>query len=166
MSVVLVTGMSGAGKSTALAQLALRGHRVVDTDEDDWTKDVPLATGRGSERLWQEDKMAALLDEHVAGTLFISGCVENQGLFYPRFDAVVLLTAPLEVLLARVITRTTNPYGKAPAERDQIITYTATVEPLLRVGATAEIDTRMPPEKVADELERIARAARFRRAGP
>jgi broad-specificity NMP kinase len=160
MKVILVTGMSGAGKSTALAELARRGHGVVDTDEGDWTKDAPAANGRNSERLWREDKVNAVLDEHVAGTLFISGCVENQRLFYPRVDAVVLLTAPLEVLLTRVRTRSTNPYGKTPAERDQIITHTATVEPLLRAGATVEIDTRMPAEEVADELERVARAAR------
>jgi dephospho-CoA kinase len=46
MAVILVTGMSGAGKSTALAQLARRGHLVVDTDEGDWTRDVPHAEGR------------------------------------------------------------------------------------------------------------------------
>jgi hypothetical protein len=28
MTVVLVTGMSGTGKSAALAELALRGHRI------------------------------------------------------------------------------------------------------------------------------------------
>jgi hypothetical protein len=43
----------------------------------------------------------------------------------------MLLTAPLDVLLERVLSRTTNPYGKASAERAEIITYTGTVEPLL-----------------------------------
>jgi hypothetical protein len=36
---------------------------------------------------------------------------------------------------------------------------TAAVEPLLRAGATAESDTRLPPDAVADELEHIAKAA-------
>jgi len=31
---VLVTGMSGTGKSTVLGELRRRGHRVVDTDYD------------------------------------------------------------------------------------------------------------------------------------
>jgi hypothetical protein len=73
VAVIFVTGMSGAGKSTALAELARRGHSVVDTDESDWTED-----GRNSERLWRADKMNALLAEHAAGTLFVSGCVDNQ----------------------------------------------------------------------------------------
>src|SRR5262245_21948647 len=96
---VLVTGMSGAGKSTALVELARRGHQVVDTDDGDWTEDVPLGPGLGSERLWRTDKMTALVSQPVAGNLFISGCVANQGLFYAHFDAIVLLTAPLDVLL-------------------------------------------------------------------
>ena len=72
----------------------------------------------------------------------------------------MLLTAPLDVLLERVISRTTNPYGKASAERAEIITYTGTVEPLLRAGATAQIDTaQLQPDGAADELERIAGVA-------
>ena len=33
---MLVTGMSGTGKSTVLAELGRRGHRVVDTDAPGW----------------------------------------------------------------------------------------------------------------------------------
>ena len=34
---ILVTGMSGAGKSSALSALAREGFDVVDTDEPGWT---------------------------------------------------------------------------------------------------------------------------------
>ena len=34
---ILVTGMSGTGKSSALAELRERGFDVVDTDEPGWT---------------------------------------------------------------------------------------------------------------------------------
>ena len=37
VSMVLVTGMSGTGKSTALVELARRGFRTVDTDEPGWS---------------------------------------------------------------------------------------------------------------------------------
>jgi dephospho-CoA kinase len=151
MTVVLVTGMSGAGKSAALAELERRGHRVVDTDLGGWTEGEP-----GAERLWDNDRREALLDEHDEGALFISGTADNQGTFYPRFDAIVLLSAPAEVILERIDQRESNNFGKTAAERELILHYLATVEPLLRAGATVEIDTRAPLEEVVDALERIA----------
>lgn len=92
--------------------------------------------------------MAGLLaTEH---DVVVSGTVENQGLFYDRFEHVVLLTAPLDVLLARVATRTTNPYGRTPADRAEIREYVRTVEPLLRQGATLVLDGRQPVGELAD----------------
>ncbi len=155
MTAVLVTGMSGTGKSSVLAELARRGHRVVDTDDGDWLDEVPLAAG-GTERLWREKAIEALLDEHADGTLFLSGCVANQGTFYPRFDAVVLLSAPADVILERIATRETNRFGRAEHERAAILRDLGDVEPLLRDGATVELDTRAPLGEIADALERIA----------
>ena len=43
MGSVLVTGMSGTGKSTALAELGRRGFRVVDTDSSAWSEWIPAA---------------------------------------------------------------------------------------------------------------------------
>jgi adenylate kinase family enzyme len=159
MTIVLVTGMSGVGKSTALAELERRGHRVVDTDYGDWSEDVPSADDGESERLWREDQIEALLTEHSGGALFVSGCVRNQVKFYPRFHAVVLLSAPEGVVLDRVATRRTNEFGKTGAERGRILRDLREVEPLLRAGATAEIDTRRPVGEVADLLESIAAAS-------
>ena len=55
MTKVLVTGMSGTGKSSALAQLALRGYRVMDTDDPGSTEWVETSDEiGGGERLWVE----------------------------------------------------------------------------------------------------------------
>jgi hypothetical protein len=35
--------MSGTGKSTVLVELASRGYRVVDLDDDGWSVEVPTA---------------------------------------------------------------------------------------------------------------------------
>ena len=159
VAAVLVTGMSGTGKSTALAELARRGHRVVDTDYGAYSEDVPRSNGDGGERVWREDRIDALLDESEEGVLFISGCVSNQGTFYPRFDAIVLLTAPEDVILERVASRKTNDFGKRDVDRDRILFDLTNVEPLLRAGATIEIDTRAPLDDVVDALEAIGKSA-------
>ena len=157
MACVLITGMSGTGKSSALAELARRGHAVVDTDEPGWTEWVkePSEPG-GGEWLWLEAPIARLLDSAGADPLFVSGCVRNQGVFYDRFAAIVLLSAPLPVILDRVATRATNDYGKAPVERRLIEDQVETVEPLLRAGATHEIDATRPLDEVVAELLGIA----------
>lgn len=152
---LLVTGMSGTGKSTVLRALGARGHRVVDTDDDAWSVEVRHPDG-AVDRQWHTDAVAALLDGHRDGALFVAGCTEGQVAFYPRFTHVVLLSAPAEVLLARLAARTDNPYGRSPGEQALVRRHLAEVEPLLRTGATAEIDTTAPVAEVVRRLEELA----------
>jgi shikimate kinase len=85
--------------------------------------------------------------------------VENQGRFYDRFHHVVLLSAPLEVLLQRV-RRRANPYGRTPEQRAEIADHVRTVEPLLRLGATVELDGRREISELADTVEKLVTEAR------
>ena len=103
---VLVTGMSGVGKSTALAELARRGFTTVDTDCGPW---IHVAEG---EPLWREPLIHSLLDRPRKAPLFVQGTVANQARFYSRFDAILLLSAPIEVIFDRLDSRTNNPFGK------------------------------------------------------
>jgi dephospho-CoA kinase len=146
---ILVTGMSGTGKSSALAELARRGFCTVDTDESGWT--VEDADGG---HWWDEERIAQLLAEK-SPTLYVSGTVSNQGRFYDRFDAVVLLSAPADVLLDRITARTTNDYGKSLEERELIRTHLREVEPLLRRTCTHEIDATQPLALVVERLVQI-----------
>jgi shikimate kinase len=144
MARVLVTGMSGAGKTTLLDELQRRGHLTADTDYDDWQ--LPDST-------WDEPRMHQFLVSNPA--VIVSGTAENQGRFYDQFEHVVLLSAPLDVLVERLATRTNNPYGKTAEQRAQVARYVDTVEPLLRRGATLELDGRRPTSELADVVERL-----------
>ena len=152
-SVVLVTGMSGTGKSTALAELRRRGHRVVETDDPGWI--VEADTAAGPEPIWDLSRIEALIDGHLTGWLFVAGCVANQRSVYERFDAVVLLSAPLDVILARVSDRA-NPFGATAGDTEKIADDLRTFEPLLRAGVDREIVTTVPVAEVVAELEQIA----------
>jgi shikimate kinase len=89
--------------------------------------------------------------------------VENQGPYCNRFDAVVLLSCPVEVLLRRIAERPDNPWGKTPHERAAVLHHVASVGPLLRAGATDVIDTVRPLTDVVADLE--ASAAQDQHAG-
>jgi adenylate kinase family enzyme len=146
--------MSGTGKSTALAELARRGFDVVDTDEGGWTVWSEDEGGY----VWREDRICRLLSRERRATLYVSGTVSNQGKFYDRFDAVVLLSAPADVLLSRIATRMTNDYGKEDDERDSILRHLVDVEPLLRATCTHEIDSAQPMDVVVQQLVAIGGA--------
>ena len=145
---VLVCGMSATGKSAVAGELVARGHRAVDVDHG-----YVVPTPEGGQA-WDEPLIEALLDE-PADPLFVFGLEENGVRFLPRFDAVVLLSAPVEVLTERLATRTTNTYGKDPAELAQVLDNLRDVEPRLRRIATHEIDTTAPLAEVVAEVERI-----------
>lgn len=143
--------MSGTGKSTALAELRMRGFEVVDTDEPGWAEWSDEEDGY----VWCEDSIAELLARDVNVPLYVSGTVSNQGRFYPQFDAIVLLSAPADVLLGRIDRRATNPYGKTAEQRELILEHLAEIEPLLRATCTHEIDAAQPVDVVVAELVRI-----------
>jgi dephospho-CoA kinase len=152
---ILITGMSGTGKSSVIEMLAARGLKAIDTD---WNPEWERI--QGDEWVWREEQIRRLLDQEDADALFVSACVSNQGKFYGRFDHIILLTAPESVTVHRLASRTNNPYGKQPAEIADVLRYKATIEPRLRVGATAEIDTSIPLADVVAQVLEIAFAGR------
>ncbi len=153
MARILVTGMSGTGKSTVLRALEAKGHATTDTDSDEWCEWVTDDQGT-SDWIWRAGAIGRLLDEHR--DLFVAGCKSNQGEFYPRFDKVVLLSAPAEVMLQRIGERGDNPYGKSAEEWALVLEHLHTVEPLLRASADLEIDTSAPLRHVVEQLEALA----------
>lgn len=150
---VLLTGMSGVGKSTVLAQLERLGFDTVDTDDADW---IHLVAG---EPLWRESLVDSLLRRDRHAPLFVGGTVANQVGFYGRFDAVVLLSAPAEVVFQRIAGRTNNPFGKSPEDRARIAEDIEHVEPLLRQAATLEIDASLPLAEVVSALVAVVDSA-------
>ncbi|MGE0238899.1 MAG: AAA family ATPase [Parvibaculaceae bacterium] len=161
MKRVLITGMSGTGKSAVIAELARRGHLAHDLDTPEfshWIASDPadtLTPARGQDWVWREDRIRALLIGPRDGTLFIAGCAENMGKLFPLIDVVILLSAPLATIMERLKARSPDGYGSAAEERQRVCGLIATIEPLLRRSADHEIDTRRPVAATVDEILRL-----------
>jgi dephospho-CoA kinase len=166
MKRVLITGMSGVGKSSVIDALAARGFKAVDADSpaySHWVAASTVAAAAGTpvepdrDWVWQEDRMRELLATADAGCLFVSGTAANMGQFLPHFDHVILLSAPIALIVERLASRTTNSYGKDPAEVQRVIALVSSVEPLLRRMADHEIDTSAPLEEVVANILTLAK---------
>lgn len=76
--------------------------------------------------------------------------------FLPEFASVIVLTAPTEVILARIEARTDHDFGKSPEDRARVLTDIALVEPRLLQLADAEVATNRPIAQVVDAVLGVA----------
>jgi shikimate kinase len=162
MKRVLITGMSGTGKSAVIQELAARGYQAYDLDTPEWSEWIDadpsdaLTPSQGKDWVWRETRVRTLLTESGDGTLFISGCAENMRHFFPLIEVVILLSAPVATIMERLAARAPGSYGHAQEERGKIATLLSTVEPILRDSAHYEIDTRRPLSATVDEILQVA----------
>jgi dephospho-CoA kinase len=156
--------MSGTGKSTVISALAAHGYKAVDADCDEfseWVEVIDDSSNLGSpvevdrDWIWREDCIQDLLSAEDTDILFLSGCAVNMPKFFPQFDSIVLLSAPSDVIVERLHTRTNNLYGKQPDETARVLDLIESVEPLLRRAAGYEIDTSADLDDVVATLLRL-----------
>ena len=158
MTRVLITGMSGTGKSAVVQELVSRGYEAYDLDSPEWSEWIEadpsdeLTPGRGRDWVWRIDRVRSLLSESAGRTLFVSGCAENMAQVFPLIDCVILLSAPVETVMERLRARSLGSYGSTADEQRRVRDLIATVEPLLRDAAHYEISSCGAVQATVDEV--------------
>jgi hypothetical protein len=128
-----------------VAELRRRGHAAYDADDDGYTQ--PAAGGAWR---WKVEKVSRLLAAPGPEVVFFAGCSDEQAAF--EWDCKVLLTAPEDVILDRLLARTTNDFGKSLSERERVVSDLREFEPLLRGSSDAVVDATQPLSSVVDEV--------------
>ena len=163
MGKYLITGVSGAGKSTVIGELQKRGFTAYDTEElPDLAPMLDRRTGKFVDKsqangdfkrfviVLQEDKLKELLDSDE--TVFLSATGHNQSDFYPLFNNIFALIIDESTQEHRLATRTNNDTGNNPIDREYLVSGNQRVQSkLLDIGAIA-IDATKPLTKVIDSI--------------
>src|SRR5690606_30666818 len=148
MKRILITGMSGTGKSAVIRELKARGFDAHDLDTPDWSHWVDadpsdaLTPVPGKDWVWREERVRALLLRPRREPLFVGGSADNMGEFLCRIAEVVLMSAPVEAVRARLGAGPAGAYGAGEDDRRKVRELIATIEPRLRGIASHEVDSR------------------------
>lgn len=170
---VWVTGNSGAGKSAVCELLKSRGELAVDADNGGYNHWVDRTTGQvvvdprdpvpagWLDRFgWQTSRaeVEVLAAKARESLVFFCGSTENDAAVRDLFDLVVCLVIDDDSLRDRLLTRTSNSFGKHPEELAAALDANESAEATYRrLGATLVVDGTRPLPDVADAILAAAR---------
>jgi dephospho-CoA kinase len=170
MSLFLITGAGGTGKSEICRELKKRGYVTYDVDEDG------LARWQHNETRFIHPKSSIKLDqrtveflsehdwnvprrevEELAHTaegkvVFLCGSMGNEDELYDLFTGVFALFVDDEILKSRLTIRTNNDWGKQKHELEQTLIYHHDSFAKHKKRGDIVIDTNQPIKEVVDEI--------------
>lgn len=167
MSAVLITGCSGAGKTTIAPVLARRGLAAIDADGDPLLARSVDAAGNVVEEEPEEPDFAwlsrhswswnpARLDELIRAaapaTLYVCGGAANELELADRFTHVFLLEIDEPTMLARVDSRQNNEWGRIGDTREHLRRFLPGYQARLRAFGAIPIDATQPLGHVVDAI--------------
>jgi len=167
MNAVMITGMSGAGKSTIAAVLARRGLVSIDADDDPvlarsvdpagHVVEEPAAPDFAwlAQHSWEWNP--ARLDELIQGaapaTLYVCGGAANELELADRFTQVFLLEMDEPTMLARLDAPSRdNDWGRIGDTREYLRRRLPEYQDRLRAFGAIPIDARQPLDHVVDAI--------------
>ena len=167
MSAVLITGGSGAGKSSVAAMLADRGLVAIDADSDQELARWVDASGRVADRpaepdaawlrqhqwAWDPRRLDELISAADPATLFVCGNAANEISLMDRFDRVLLLVIDEPTMLARLDEPgRDNDFGCAGDTRELLRRWLPGYQACMHAHGAIPIDATKPLHQVTDTI--------------
>ncbi len=162
---IFVTGIAGTGKSTVAQELQSKGIEVIDVDHVEnlcgW---VNNDTGK---RAFVAEPDNEFMDTHeykcdmkellrlineVNETVVVFGCVGDNNYFLPHFNKTLLFQCSPKVLMERLSTRDTNPFGKNLGVQSRIMDWRIIFDEQMLKNGAISIDAERPLDEVVEEV--------------
>lgn len=166
MSLYLITGLPGSGKSTVCEELKRRGYEAYDGDYDhlahwfDAEGNVAEDTAEKRTPEFVQTHTRAISEKTIAEfahkasetDVFICNDPENEDILASYFTHIFALVLDESIREQRVANRKNNPWGKLPHEkaRDQLIRPIA--EKRYQQSNYTKVDANRPTDEVTDSI--------------
>ena len=164
----MITGCSGAGKTTIAPVLARRGLASIDADDDPLlARSVDLAGHVVVEEqaepdfawlsrhswAWNPARLDALIRAVAPATLYVCGGADNELELADRFTLVFLLEIDEPTMLARLDARRDyHDWGRIGDTREYLRRRLPKIQARLRAFGAIPIDARQPLDQVVDAI--------------
>lgn len=162
---ILITGISGTGKTTVGRTLKSKGFSVVDIDEDGLCHWFNKKTGSIVD--YKAELNKEFIDNHVwvcgleklnelinksSSPVFIIGMPENIKEISSLVDKIVLLKCSPKTFISRIIQREDNDFGKDESAQKEILnTYNLFEDRMIGLGAIP-VDTEGSLDEVVKKI--------------
>jgi len=168
---ILITGVSGSGKSSLSKRLNELGYKAYDMEEvpelfsmfDKKTGKPMIAHDNADLKKvldmdWVCDtaKLAALIANESSSITFYCGNASDMDSILPLFDSVFLLKVGPEAMKHRLSTRTGNDFGRTVEVQDWILTWKDWWENDMQEKGAIVIDAHQSLDDVAKEVAQKA----------
>ena len=154
---VQIDGLSGTGKTTLAAELALRGYHAIDTDAAfayfaDPVTGAPTEVETRANWMWDGQRLREFAHASRHDLVFLCGGAMNQNEFIDLFTKQFTLCIDDDTMRERLLTRINNGYGKDSGElAEQLELNQSTVEYAQGFGSIV-VDATRPIDEVADNI--------------
>jgi gluconate kinase len=168
MGAVLITGCSGAGKSTIAAVLARRGLASIDADDDpslarfvdsagavvvEEPAAPDLAWLARHSWAWNPARLDELIRASAPATLYVCGGADKELELADRFTHVFWLEIDEPTMLARLDARRDyHDWGRIGDTREYLRRRLPEIQDRLRAFGAIPIDARQPLDQAVDAI--------------
>ena len=167
MSAVMITGISGAGKTTIAAVLARQGLASIDADDDPLLARSVDPAGNVVEDTaapdfawlaqhsweWNPARLDELIRAAAPATLYVCGGAANELELADRFTQVFLLEMDEPTMLARLDAPSRdNDWGRIGDTREYLRRRLPEYQDGLRAFGAIPVDATQPLDQVVDAI--------------
>lgn len=158
---VLITAVSGTGKSTVCKTLHLMGYDSIDIESIDGLYELvnektgevmPGNLAQISEGVdWNCNKLRLekLVASQVSELTFYCGGMSNTFEVWNDFDHVIMLTISDEATIKRLSARQSGEFGSTKVNRDWVLSWKHSLEKRLLDAGAVPVDAEGAPHEVA-----------------